>query len=253
MPYADVNDIHLYYEEAGSGVPLILLHGGTGTIDDPPSSWHDLVPLFSMSYRAIQIEHRGHGRTNNPTDQLTYTVIADDICAFIEQHGLAPAHIAGLSDGGIVALRIGLTRPDLARTLIGVGVNYTVDDQVLAVAEHLDPSVLEREMPGFAADIVRRHDAYHEPGYWRELLRQIVANAKTNPTWTEEDLRRIVTPTLLIAGEGDPFGHLDQMVVKRNIPGAEILIVNNAEHVVQFTHPRIVGPVVMDFLARHPG
>jgi pimeloyl-ACP methyl ester carboxylesterase len=91
--------------------------------------------LLAGALRAIQIEHRGHGRTNYPAGDLRYETIAADICAFIEQQGLAPAHLAGISDGGIIALQIGLSRPDLARTLIGVGANYCVDAQILAVVE----------------------------------------------------------------------------------------------------------------------
>ncbi len=214
MPYADVNDIHMYYEEQGGGAPLILLHGATGTIDDQvaASNWRSLVPLLSGMHRVIQIEHRGHGRTNNPANTMTYEIIAADICAFIEQQGLAPAHIAGVSDGGIIALQIGLTRPDLARTLIGVGANYTVDDRVRAAVAVLDPVFLERERPQWARDLARRHDAHREPDYWRELVRQLAVNSLTNPTWTEADLRRIPTPTLMIAGENDPFGNLEQMV-----------------------------------------
>ena len=90
MPYAEVNDIRMYYEEAGSGIPLVLLHGATGAIDFHASSWGGLMPGFAERYRAIHLEHRGHGRTVNPAGRLSYGQIADDVCAFIDQLGLAP-------------------------------------------------------------------------------------------------------------------------------------------------------------------
>jgi pimeloyl-ACP methyl ester carboxylesterase len=109
MPYAAVNDIRMYYEEAGLGTPLVLLHGATGAIDFHRAGWGGLLSRFAERYRAIHLEHRGHGRTRNPAGRLSYTQIADDVCVFIEQQGLAPAHVAGVSDGGIVALTIGMT------------------------------------------------------------------------------------------------------------------------------------------------
>ena len=186
MPYADVNDIRMYYEERGDGAPLLLLHGAAGTIDDPTgvSNWRDLLPLLAGHYRAIQIEHRGHGRTNNPSGALDYEAIAGDVCAFIAQRGLAPAHLAGVSDGGIVALQIGLTCPALVRTVVGIGVNYRVDAQVRAALDFFDPELVELVQPAWADDLARRHDAMRSPGYWRVLLRQLAANGPGSVSWT---------------------------------------------------------------------
>ncbi len=80
------------------------------------------------------------------------------------------------------------------------------------------------------------------------------------PNYTEADLRRIPTPTLLIAGETDPWGDLDQMLaMRRSISDSEMLILNHAgmaaldNHVVQYSRADVVSPVVLDFLARHEG
>lgn len=254
MPYAEVNDIRMYYEEHGSGIPFVLMHGAASAIDDPVFSWRDLMPRFAETYRAIHLEHRGHGRTDNPAGVITYEQIATDVCAFIEQLGLAPAHIGGVSDGGIVALQIGMTRPDLARTLVTVGPNYYNDDLVAEANQFADVARLEREFPELIEVFAARHDRNKPPGAWRELFRQLAENLAVNPAYTEHDLQRITTPTFLIAGEDDPWGNLDQMVgLKRNITGAELLIVNHAPHEVQHTHPWLVGPQVLDFLARNPG
>jgi pimeloyl-ACP methyl ester carboxylesterase len=255
MPYAEVNDIRLYYEEQGdpAAVPFLLMHGAASAIDDPLFSWADLMPLFASRYRAIHIEHRGHGRTNNPAGKLTYEMIARDVCAFIEGLELAPCHIGGVSDGGITALEIGMTRPELARTLVTVGPNYYNDDQVKEANTFADVARYEAN-PAAAEAMARRHDRNKEPGAWKELVRQLAANLAVNPAYTEEDLRRIPTPTLLMSGENDLWGNLDQMVtMRRCIPTSELLIVNNGPHEIQHTHAWIVGPIVMDFLARYPG
>jgi pimeloyl-ACP methyl ester carboxylesterase len=254
MPYADVNDIRMYYEEMGDpeAVPFVLMHGASSSIDDPVFSWAELMPAFAQTYRVIHVEHRGHGRTSNPTGVITYELIASDVCAFIEQLELAPCHIGGVSDGGITALHIGMTRPELARALVTVGPNYYNDELVAEANTFADVAKFEAN-PAAAADMARRHDRNKEPGYWRELVRQLAANLAVNPAYTEDDLRRIPNPTLLMSGENDLWGNLDQMVtMRRCIPNSELLIVNNGPHEIQYTHAWLVGPTVLDFLARHP-
>ena len=93
----------------------------------------------------------------------------------------------------------------------------------------------------------------HELRDSRKIFRQLAENLASYPAYTKEDLARIPNPTFLIAGGNDLWGNLDQMVdMKRAIPNAELLLVNNAPHEVQHTHSWIVGPQVLDFLARNP-
>lgn len=256
MPYADVNDIRMYYEEIGdpAAIPLILLHGASGAIDAPSSGWTDHMPEIAKQYRAIHIEHRGHGRTNNPAGKIRYEMIADDVVRFIETLDLGPAHIAGVSDGGIVALVVGMTRPEVARSLVAVGPNYYNDPQVVIANQFCDLEIMARERPWEMEILAVRHDRNAEPGWWRELYRQLAENLAEYPAYPKEDLARIPNPTLLIAGGDDLWGNLDQMVdMRKAIPNSELLLVNHAPHEVQFTHPWIVGPQVLDFLARNPG
>ena len=259
MPYAEVNDIRMYYEEEGRGEPLLLLHGGLGAVDPAvSSSWSALLPTLASRYRTVSLEHRGHGRTDNPAGTLSYAQIADDVAAFIERFELAPVHLAGASLGGEVGLALGLTRPALLRSLVCVGANYRVDAPTREALAFFDAEVLQRDEPAFAAELARRHDTYRAPGYWRELVRQVRAMAEIGLALSEEDLRRIPVPTLLIVGEADPFNGVEQaLVMRRCIPDSEVLILNHAgldemaNHRVQYTRPDVVGPVVLDFLGRH--
>jgi pimeloyl-ACP methyl ester carboxylesterase len=259
MPYAEVNDIRLYYEEEGQGEPLLLLHGALGAVDPAVTSgWSTLLPSLSAHYRTFSLEHRGHGRTDNPVGRLSYAQLTEDIVAFIEQLDLAPVHLAGFSDGATVGLALGMTRPALLRSLVCVGANYCVDNQLRQGLEFFDAATIERESPDLAAELARRHDPHHHPGYWRELVRQVRANAEAELVWTEKDLGRIPVPTLLIMGEADFTVSLEQMLaMRRSIPTSEMLILNHAgmdgmaNHRVQFTRAEVVGPVILDFLARH--
>jgi pimeloyl-ACP methyl ester carboxylesterase len=174
-----------------------------------------------------------------------------DAAAVIDQLGLAPAHVAGFSHGGSVGLGLVLHHPALVRSLIGVGTNYTNDAKSLAAMPSLDPDRIERELPTFAAALAQRHDPHHGPGYWKKLLRWIMASEADAPAYSLADLARIGTPTLWIVGEDDEWFELEQpLAMKRHIPGAELLIVNHAPHAAHWTHPHLVGPVMMDFLTR---
>ncbi len=254
MPYAKVNDLTMYYEELGSpdSQPLILLHGAGGTADDPVGGWAGLASTFAQHFRVLLVEHRGHGRTDNPAGFMTFEQIGDDVGGLAEQLGLESAHIAGISDGGVVALDCALRRPQLSRTITVVGANFSVHDGIRAVGASLDPGVLEQTAPDAAAEFGRRHDGGKYTGYWKDLLRHIIANNMENPSWTEDDLSRIRCPTLLIAGENDPFATAEQMaVMKRAIPGAEWLIINDAGHPVHFEQADLVAPRILDFLSRN--
>lgn len=259
MPYAEVNDIRMYYEEQGKGEPLLLLHGALGAVDPVvTSSWVTLRPALAAHYRTFSLEHRGHGRTDNPAGRLSYAQMAGDIAAFIEQLDLSPTHLAGFSDGATLGLVLGMTRPELLRSLVCVGANYRMDDHLRQGMELFDASALQRESPEFAAELARRHDAHHHPGYWRDLVEQVRANVEAELNWSEDDLRRIPVPTLLIMGEADFALSLEQMLeMRRSIPNSQMLILNHAgmdglaNHRVQFTRADVVGPVILEFLDRH--
>jgi pimeloyl-ACP methyl ester carboxylesterase len=261
MPYAEVNDIRVYYEQAGEGEPLLLLHGALGAVDPAVTSgWFALLPVLTARYRAFSVETRGHGRTGNPTGRLSYEQLGADVAAFIERFELAPVHLAGFSDGATIGLALGMARPELLRSLVAVGANYRVDDHLREGMGFFDADVLERDAPDFAAELARRHDAHHHPGYWRELVGQVRQNVEREMVWTEEDLRRIPTPTLLVMGEADFALSLGQMLeMRRAIPNSEMLILNHAamdgldNHRVQSTRPEVVGPAMLEFLARHAG
>jgi len=119
MAYARIGEMAMYYEELGNpdATPLVLLHGAGGTVDDPMGGWADLAPSFAERYRVVSVEHRGHGRTNNPAGFMTFELIGDDVASLVAQLELPPIHIAGISDGGVVALDCALRRPELTRTI----------------------------------------------------------------------------------------------------------------------------------------
>ena len=112
--YVQANGLNMYYEECGHGQPLILLHGGTET----SQMWQPFLSSLAPHFRVIAPDSRAHGRTNNPNGELSYQLMADDVVAFIQALHLTKPLVFGYSDGGQIALEIGMRYPHLTAALI---------------------------------------------------------------------------------------------------------------------------------------
>jgi pimeloyl-ACP methyl ester carboxylesterase len=112
--YVDVDGLSMYYEAAGEGEPVVLIHGTGGTAESWNAQW-DLLPDY---YQLFMPDCRGHGRTADVEGPYTYENVADDIAGFIEALGLGPVRLVGWSNGANVVLRLALRRPDLVKRLV---------------------------------------------------------------------------------------------------------------------------------------
>jgi len=114
MSYADVNGISLYYEEHGSGQPLILLHGGLGMGE----MFAPILPALAKDRRVIAVDLQAHGHTADVDRPLRFETMADDVAGLIGHLGLAQADVMGYSLGGATALRVAIQHPGLVRRLV---------------------------------------------------------------------------------------------------------------------------------------
>jgi pimeloyl-ACP methyl ester carboxylesterase len=249
MPFAQVRDLQIYYEIHGAGDPLVLLNGALDTIE---SDWGRHLRAFAERYRVLAYDHRGHGRTGGAPGTFTsYTVLADDLEALLGIAGIERAHFCGFSDGGITLLNFALRKPERVRSLILAGVQYTNDARTLGLLEKMSPERIQARLPDWAAALEQLHDAHHRPGYWQDLLRDMLPLWHVEPNFTLGQLQRIAAPTLLIAGERDNFGHVDQQVaMRRAIPRAELCIIPAAGHAVMNDQPALFQLAALDFLNR---
>jgi pimeloyl-ACP methyl ester carboxylesterase len=118
------------YEVHGVGPPLVLLHGGTGSI---PDRW---IPLFSAAFQVIAPEQMGHGRTADVTERpFHYHALAEDTVELTRQLGLDRSFVVGYSDGGIIGLDIALHHPERVIKLAITGTNARTDGYT---SENLD-------------------------------------------------------------------------------------------------------------------
>ena len=241
MGYVDANGVHTYYDEHGSGEPLLLLHGGLVDGD----SFAQQTPVFAERFRVIVPDRRGHGRTADVDGPISYDVMADDTVAFIEALGTGPAHLVGWSDGGNVGLLVAIKRPDLVRRLVTIGSNFSADG--------LTREAVESFKPGTPTSIVpMMHETWKvnavDPDRFDTVLE------KMQQCWFDyaipaADLARITAPTLVMVGDDDITRFEHTIELYDTVPDAQLAVIPGASHLVPLEKPDLVNQLVLDFLA----
>lgn len=252
-----VNDIDMYYEEEGSGPPLILLSGGTAIA----TSWYPHLPALSSRFRVIMPETRGHGRTNNPAGKLSYSMMADDFAAFASALGLTRPFFFGYSDGGQIGLELAMRHPEVPGGMVLGGATYhfsesyfeTVNSFSFITNGQADIEAIQRDDPEWAAELQRDHGLSGDPEKWKDLLTQITPLWLTQLSTTLDDLRKITAPTMLLVGDRDEGVPVEQAVeMYRAIPNSALTVIPNADHgsagwVNDGPNPLFAGAVVSFF------
>jgi pimeloyl-ACP methyl ester carboxylesterase len=221
MPYLTVNGLEIYYEVHGDGPPLLLLHGGSGSI---PEKW---IPLFTPHFRVIAPEQMGHGRTADLVDRpFHYHEMAEDTVELMRQLSVGAAVVVGYSDGGIIGIDMAIHHPERLTKLAVTGANahfdgYTAEN--LEWARSFDPA----SQP-VSDDYARLSPDGRE--HWPVVLGRLKTMWAAEPTFTTEELQSIQTPTLLIVGDRDIVTPEHAVEMYRTIPGAQLCVVPNAGH-----------------------
>lgn len=260
MPTLPVNDIEMYYEISGHGVPLIFIHGlGSSTLD-----WEAQVPEFSRNYRVISVDLRGHGRSAAPRGPYTIDLFASDVAALLGKLSMEPAHVVGLSMGSAVAWHLALDYPDLVRTLVLTNMSAEVPvkawrdkwmfySRVLMVrvmgmrqvGKMLAPRLYPRaEQETLRRKIVRRWSRNDKKAYVQALY--------ALKDWSVMDrLGEVRCPVLVIAADQDysPLSHKKEYT--RRMPGAQLTVVEDARHALPMEKPAAFNNVLAAFLGRH--
>jgi pimeloyl-ACP methyl ester carboxylesterase len=253
----EVSGATLHYQEHGDGAPLILIHGGLGS----SAQWEPVVAELADGFRVITPDSRGHGRSTNPSGDLSYALIADDVAALIAALGLPRPAVGGWSDGGQVTLELGARHPGAAGALI-VGAAYPDFDtgglreahRALLGADQEgvpDPAHLDAELGEFADEIKALHPGGAQQ--WRTLVRQ------TAPIWLDyeglgpDELRAIQTPVLVLAGDRDELIPLDlSAALYRALPTAELAICPHLSHDGPTPERApVFASLIRDFARRH--
>jgi non-heme chloroperoxidase len=277
MSYVDVGkenstSIHLYYEDHGSGQPVVLIHGYPLS----SASWEKQIPvLLGAGYRVIAYDRRGFGKSSQPTTGYNYDTFADDLHKLVTHLKLRNFVLVGFSmGGGEVARYIGRHgSKDVSKAVIMSG----VPPYLLKTADNpegVDAAVFAGIEKAVAADRYAFFSAFFKDFYNAEVylgkrvseqavqaswnvaaIASATASLACVPSWHEDfrkDVAKIDVPTLVIHGDADrivPFSSAGQRTAKL-VNGAELVVIKDGPHNIAWTHADEVNNALLKFLAK---
>lgn len=258
MPYSTRNGLRIYYEVAGAGPALVLIHANP--FDH--RLWMFQIARFSQFFTVVAVDLRGYGRSDKPETAFSLQDLAADVLGVCEDLGISHAIFAGVSVGSGIAMLIGLEHRRKADALVLVG--GSTRGPAANLARIVDGLASAPDLGSYLLDLMRGYVApgfaEHPTGRW--LLNLFVENAHTlsgrsiAQVFTARaacDMTDLVSamqpPTLIINGEHDNSLKAARETASL-IPGAEHVILANAGHACCLEVPAAFDEVMSDFLAR---
>lgn len=233
------NGIKIHYAIYGQGPPVVFLHGGLANTD----YWGNQVPAVAAHHTVILIDSRGHGRSTRDARSYGYDLMADDVVAVLDALKVKKADIVGWSDGGILGIDLALRHPERVGKIFAFAANTVTS----GVKEGVEKN------PTFAAYIERAGHEYatHSatPNEYQAFVDQISKMWAEQPNWTDEQLKSIKTPILVVDGDHDEAIKREHTeYIAAAIPHAGLLILPNVSHFAFLQDPELFNFAVLRFL-----
>jgi pimeloyl-ACP methyl ester carboxylesterase len=237
--YVENQGARIWFAAYGSGVPVILLHGGLGHA----GNWAYQVPaLVEHGYQAVVIDSRGHGRSTRDAQPFSYELMASDTLAVMDTLKIEKAGFIGWSDGACIALILADTFPARA-----AGVFF--------FACNMDPSgTKEFEFTPIIERCINRHMKDYAalsstPDQFNQFSDAVGLMQKTQPNYSAEDLARIRVPVVIVQSEHDEFikrEHAEYLV--SSIPNAELIELSGVSHFAPLQRPGQFNEAMLSYL-----
>lgn len=199
VKHANVNGIELAYQVFGQGNPLILLHGGFGSVDMFGAN----VDALASGRQVIGVDLQSHGRTPAPDRPMQFETMADDIAALIGDLGFQKASVMGFSLGGAIALRTAIQHPDLVDRLILVSTVFKRGGwypEMTAQMDQMGPEMAEFLKPTPMYELYKQVAPRVED--WQTLVTQLTTLLKRDYDWSAE-IPGLSMPVMLVIGDAD--------------------------------------------------
>ncbi|HEY46221.1 MAG: 3-oxoadipate enol-lactonase [Anaerolineae bacterium SM23_ 63] len=258
MPKIHVNDIDLYYETAGQGQPVLLIHGlGSSTRD-----WEYQTPAFSTRYRVVALDVRGHGQSDKPPGPYSIPLFTADTAELIRSLEIGSSHVVGISMGGMIAFQLAIDKPDLVQSLVIVNsgpelIVRSLRDRFNVLQRSLLVRIFGMRKIGEFLGSRLFPKPEQEPlrhmfiERWAENDRRAYLEAFQGLLgWSVLDhLHTIMCPTLVVASDEDYTSVSTKEAFLEKLPRAELVVIEDARHAVTAERPEDFNKVVLDFLA----
>lgn len=249
--YAEANGVRYYYEIHGQGEPLLLLHGGLGSIQ----MFGPVLPLLAQGRQVIAVDLHGHGRTALGGREISLVHMGDDLAAVLRELGYARVDALGYSMGGGVAFRLAAQHPQMVRRLVLVSAGYARDGfhpEMLPMQAQVGAAMAEmmKETPmyqSYAAVAPHPEDFPRLLDRMGELMRQ--------PYDWSADVARLTMPVMIVFGDSDMYrpehvvqfyrllggGQRDAGWQREHMSRNRLAILPNLTHYEMFMSPALVA------------
>lgn len=195
------NEVTLYYEVKGQGPAMLMIHGN----GEDHHIFDALSEKLEKKYTVYVIDSRDHGQSTKTGESFDYNDMTEDIHLFIEKLGLTEVNITGFSDGGIIALLLGMRQE-------------TYLNKIASLSPNLSPKDFKKKP---LQDLEEEYKETKDPAIYMMM---------NEPNIKPEELRKIQVPSFVTAGENDVFYRSMYRTIERQIPNAELKIIEGHDH-----------------------
>lgn len=220
-----INNMEMYYEEYGTGKPLVLLHGFGGC----SQNWQPFTSKLSEHYRLIVADLRGHGYSTNPGNTFTHREAASDVFLLLEKLEIAHFSAMGMSSGGMTLLHMATSQPKRIDSMVLISATSYFPDQARTIMKRASYNTMPQQVQAMYRECAKRGDEQI-----RQLITQFNAlhNNYDDMNFTAQSLSTITARTLVVHGDRDNFFPVDIPVsIYRSIPDAALWIIPGGDHV----------------------
>lgn len=260
MPFADNEGTKIYWEEHGSGEPLLLIMGLGYSLD----MWHRALPVLAEHYRVVAFDNRGVGRSDVPPGPYTIAKMASDAAAVMDAARIDKAHVFGVSMGGMIAQEFAIQYPARVQSLVLGCTTCGGPDATTAAPEVINALMARATMTIEEAIRALARYVYDEATPQERLEEDFTIRRRTYPSsegylaqvqgvlgWESFGrLSQIAAPTLIIHGESDRLvPPANGKLLAQSIPNAKLVMLPAASHIFMTDQPEAANQAVLSFLA----
>lgn len=275
MPFLKLNNGSIYYEILGQGPPLVFIHGAWSS----HNWWKEQVATFAQKYQVLAYDLRGHGQSQSLIDNYEISFLAEDLIILLQNLGLKETVLIGWSLGGMISIACYLRHPQMIKGLILISTPAQCQPlwkrktwlSYLRAHLHLMVNLSAPRKYNFPQASFPNEKAFLEAELKKisspeinaevwEWIKADLKNLTVNKYWrisqnlwnwkiSQEKLRTIYIPTLILAGEEDQIiPPAASKILHQTIPHSRFILIKEAGHLLPLEKPQLVNAYIAEFL-----